>query len=45
MSAPTPAFWNLPKCSSCEGMGRVTIIRDGRYTTTTCPDCKGEGRK
>jgi DnaJ-class molecular chaperone len=36
---------SLPKCSACEGMGRVVIVVDGYYTTTRCAECGGEGRK
>lgn len=35
----------MPKidCPTCERMGRVTVEREGRLTTTTCPNCNGWG--
>lgn len=33
----------LHTCNRCEGMGRITITRDGYLTTITCPECMGQG--
>ena len=44
MSAYVTRSASAIDCSTCERMGRVTIVLpDGRLSTATCQDCNGYG--